>query len=110
MGMPGMDMMGGGGGPAGALGGASAGIGAMPPGGPLESILGGGNNSFAHGYGIGSVQGFQPYQSGPGIQGPEGYGAEGGDFTKRGMGENMFALLGQNFTAPGRSETSWSAL
>lgn len=102
-GMPGVGPMGGGG-PAGALGGASAGIGAMPPGGPLESILGGGNNSYAHGYGMGTPGPFQPYQSGPGLEAPQGFNAQGGDLTQRGLGENMFALLGQNYTAPGRSE------
>lgn len=87
-----------------ALGGLSGGVGAMPPGGPATAILGGGNTPYSHGYGMGSPGEFQGYQTGPGIQDPQGSNMQGGDLSQRGAGENMFALLGQNYTAPGKSE------
>ncbi len=97
-GMPGMDMLGGG------AAGLSGGIGAAPPGGQLNAILGGGNTPYAHGYGMGTTGPFEGYQSGPGIQNPQGFAAEGGDLTQRGIGENMFDALGGGFMRPGMSE------
>lgn len=88
----------------GGLAGASAGVGAMPPGGPLESILGGGNTPYAHGYGMGAPGDFQGYQSGPGLQDPQGFNAQGGDLTQRGTGENYFGSTSGGYTHPGMSE------
>lgn len=64
------------------------------------------NNPQNKGFGIGAPGYFEPYSSGPGIQAPQGYGGPegGGDFTQRGMGENMFAALGGGYTRPGLSE------
>lgn len=89
MGMPGM----GGGGP-----------GTMPPGGPLTAILGGGNTPYSHGYGMGAPGDFQGYQSGPGLQDPQGYSAQGGDLTQRGIGENFFGGTAGGYTAPSMGE------
>lgn len=100
-GLPGMDMMGG---PAGMLGGASAGVGAMPPGGAINSILGGGNTPYAHGYGMGPPGEFQGYQTGPGIQSPQGFAAEGGDLTKRGIGESFFGATSSGYVNPSMNE------
>ena len=78
----------------------------MPPGGPMESIMGGGNTPYAHGYGMGAPGDFQGYQTGPGIQDPEGYfGAQGGDLTKRGIGENYFGATAGGYVAPSMSES-----
>lgn len=94
-----------GGSPMGQLGGASAGIGAMPPGGGLNAILGGGNTPYAHGYGMGTPGEFQGYQTGPGIQDPQAMsGMEGGDLTKRGTGENYFGATAGGYTTPGMNE------
>lgn len=90
--------------PAQGLGGASAGIGAMPPGGPLESILGGGNTPYAHGYGMDTPGQFQGYQTGPGIMDPQGYSADGGDLTRRGIGENFFGANHAGYTNPAMNE------
>lgn len=64
------------------------------------------NNPQNKGFGIGAPGYFEPYSSGPGIQDPQGYGFAdgGGDFTARGIGENMFGALGGGYTRPGLSE------
>jgi hypothetical protein len=83
--------------PASMLGFGIPGLGGMP---------GSENNPQNKGFGIGAPGYFEPYSSGSGIQGPQGYGFAdgGGDFTQRGMGENMFAGLGAGYTRPGLSE------
>ncbi|HEY5987222.1 MAG TPA: hypothetical protein VIV12_12735 [Streptosporangiaceae bacterium] len=106
-GMGGWPMPGGqgGGNPMQMLGGASAGVGAMPPGGGINAILGGGNTPYAHGYGMGSPGEFQGYQTGPGIQDPQAMsGMEGGDLTKRGSGENYFGQTAGGYVTPGMNE------
>lgn len=95
-----MGALGGMGGPAGL----SGGIGAAPPGGMVNSILGGGNTPYAHGYGMGSPAPFEPMQTGPGIQDPQGFGAQGGDLTQRGIGEQAFGHSGGAFFNEGKSE------
>ncbi len=82
----------------------------MGPGADMMGLFGGmpgsENNPGNKGFGIGAPGYFEPYSTGPGIQGPQGYGgpAGGGDLTQRGMGENMFAGLGAGYTRPGLSE------
>lgn len=83
------------------------GMGSMPPGGPLESIMGGGNTPYAHGYGMGAPGPFQGYQSSTGIQNPMGYGDPnrgGGDLTQRGIGENFFGANAHAYGSPSMSE------
>lgn len=87
-----MDPMGGGG------------MGTMPPGGPLNAALSGGNTPYAHGYGMGTPGPFQGYQTGPGIQDPQGYSAEGGDLTRRGIGENYFGATAGGYVNPSMGE------
>lgn len=64
------------------------------------------NNPGNKGFGIGTPGYFEPYSTGPGIQAGQGYGGPegGGDFTQRGIGENMFGALGGGYTRPGMSE------
>lgn len=88
----------------GMLGGASEGIGAMPPGGGMNAILGGGNTPYAHGYGMGTPDPFQGYQTGPGLQDPQGYSADGGDLTRRGIGENFFGATAGAYGTPAMNE------
>ena len=80
------------------------GMGSMPPGGPLESIMGGGNTPYAHGYGMDTPGPFQGYQTGPGIQDPRGYSAQGGDLTQRGLGENYFGSTAGGYVTPSMNE------
>lgn len=92
MGMGTMDM--------GQLGGIQMGGAPMPPMPGAEQL------PQNKGFGIGAPGYFEPYQSSPGIQAPQGYGGPGGggDFTQRGIGENMFGALGDGYTRPGMSE------
>jgi hypothetical protein len=99
-GMPGMDPMGGGMDPMSSMGG----MGSMPPGGAVNSILGGGNTPYAHGYGMGTPGPFQGYQTGPGIQDPQGFAGQGGDLTQRGIGEGFFGATSSGYVNPSMSE------
>lgn len=82
------------------------GMGSVPAGGMINNILGGGNTPYAHGYGMGTPGPFQGYQTGPGIQSPQGYGAPtgGGDLTQRGIGENFFGTTAGAYVNPSMSE------
>lgn len=73
---------------------------------PGMGMPGSENNPANKGFGIGTPGYFEPYSTGPGIQAGQGYGGPGGggDFTQRGIGENMFAAMGGGYTRPGLSE------
>lgn len=73
-------------------------------GGPLGDLTGG-NTPQQHGYGIQGPSEFQPYSTGPGLQGGSGMpGAQGFDLTQYGPGEQFFGATAGNYIQPGVGE------